>query len=304
MLPPGATEHEVTVGEEPWTLPGSLTLPVNALEGHTPLIILVHGSGPNDRDETVGPNKFFKELAYALAAKGVAVLRYDKRTKVYPYESLAIEDLTVYDETIDDAVAGIELAKSLGYGEVYVAGHSLGGMLIPRIAAETADANGYIMLAAAARPMADLMEEQLRYIYDLQEPLSETDRESLGKALEQVEAMRNVTPDSDLTMSDLMGMPVSYLLDLQGYEPALAAKDIQVPLLILQGEADYQVTMEDFQLYETAIDDNENVTMIAYPGLNHLFMPSAYEKSRPEEYTVQGCVDGQVIEDIAAFVLQ
>ncbi len=75
-------EEKVTVGVDPWTLPGTLTLPKTGTAPY-PAVILVHGSGPNDRDETIGANKPFREIAEGLAAQGIAVLRYDKRTRVY-----------------------------------------------------------------------------------------------------------------------------------------------------------------------------------------------------------------------------
>lgn len=279
-----------------------MTIPAAAATEKVPLLILVHGSGPHDRDETLGPNKIFKELAWGLAAQNIAVLRYDKRTLVYPEACAALPSLTVYDETIDDVTAAVADGRALGYDRIYIAGHSLGGMLIPRIAAETPEVAGYIMLAAPARSLLDLMEEQYRYIYSLREPLSETDQAALEQALQKIEAMRNVTADSDLAAADLMGLPVSYLVDLQGYAPAVAAKSMQQPLLILQGEADYQVTMEDYALFADAVGGQDNVTMISYPRLNHIFMTSPYERSRPDEYQEQGCVEQQVIDDIAGFL--
>ena len=84
------TETEVTVGSGQWALPGTLTIPRGA--GPFPGVVLVHGSGPNDRDETIGPNKPFRDLAQGLASKGIAVLRYEKRTKFYAEEVIGLVD--------------------------------------------------------------------------------------------------------------------------------------------------------------------------------------------------------------------
>ncbi len=91
------TEREVTVGSGEWALPGTLTMPAGP--GRFPAVVLVHGSGPNDRDETFGPNKTFKDLALGLASRGVAVLRYDKRTKVYGAKIAPLKQFTVKEET-------------------------------------------------------------------------------------------------------------------------------------------------------------------------------------------------------------
>src|SRR5690606_33004513 len=131
------SEREATVGSGTWALPGTLTLPKK--EGKFPAVILVHGSGPNDRDETLGPNKPFRDLAHGLATRGIAVLRYDKRTLVHP-KALASEvgaALTLREETIDDALAAAALLRTIpevDASKIFVVGHSLGGTAIPRIA--------------------------------------------------------------------------------------------------------------------------------------------------------------------------
>ena len=96
---------DVIVGKAPWPLPGTLSLPTGT---HAwPVVILVHGSGPEDRDETIGPNRPFRDLAWGLASRGIAVLRYDKRTKVHPYRvSETCRKFPVKDETLDDVRAG------------------------------------------------------------------------------------------------------------------------------------------------------------------------------------------------------
>src|SRR6476659_1636280 len=103
------TEREVTVGEGEWKLPGTLTLPKGA--GPFPAVVLVHGSGPNDRDETVGGTKVFKDLAEGLASRGVVVLRYDKRTLTYAARFKALRDATVHEETAEDAVRAAALLR-------------------------------------------------------------------------------------------------------------------------------------------------------------------------------------------------
>jgi hypothetical protein len=96
-------EQEVQVGQGEWVLPGTLSLPVG--DGPFAAVVLVHGSGPQDRDETIGPNKPFRDLAWGLASQGIAVLRYDKRTKVYGEKMREIvTTITVKEEVIDDAL--------------------------------------------------------------------------------------------------------------------------------------------------------------------------------------------------------
>jgi dipeptidyl aminopeptidase/acylaminoacyl peptidase len=110
-----------------YKLPAVLTLPKAGKK--VPVVILVHGSGPNDRDESIGPNKPFRELAHELALRGVAVVRYDKRTLVYPssWESVAGKG-TFMDETVEDALAAIDWVRghaSVDSTKVYILGHSL-----------------------------------------------------------------------------------------------------------------------------------------------------------------------------------
>src|SRR5205085_5456531 len=158
--PESFTEKQVKVGKGEWELPATLTIPKG--DGPFPALVLVHGSGPHDRDETIGPNKPFRDLAEGLASRGVAVLRYDKRSLVSP---LGIR--TVNEEVVEDAKAAIELLSAeprIDRRRIIVLGHSLGGTLAPRIAAEDPRTAGIVILAGAARPFEDLLVEQLRYL--------------------------------------------------------------------------------------------------------------------------------------------
>ncbi len=300
-----ATPVEVGQGEFLLTLPGTLALPQGA--DPFPAIILVHGSGPQDRDETIGPNKPFRDLAQGLASRGIAVLRYEKRTKQHPLAMSLVPKLTVKEETIDDAVAAFDLlAKQpkIDPQRIYVLGHSLGGMLLPRLAERQPKFAGFISLAGSTRPLEDHILEQTKYILAL-DGLNAEDEQAI-KALEQQVALVKSdkltlqTPAKDLPLGSV---PAAYWLDLRDYRPAEAAQQIKQPLLILQGERDYQVTMADFAAWKAALKGHDNVTFRSYPQLNHLFI-SGKGPSRPIEYLQAGNVAEEVIQQIAKWLTE
>jgi dienelactone hydrolase len=108
--PDAFTETEVRVGSEPWVLQGTLSMPKG--EGPFPAVVLLAGSGPNDRDESIGPNAPLRDIAWGLASNGIAVLRYDKRTKAHQVEMAAdVAERHGARGTIDDALAAIELLR-------------------------------------------------------------------------------------------------------------------------------------------------------------------------------------------------
>jgi len=275
--PDSFTEREVTVGSDDWKLPGTLDVPKGT--GPFPAVVLVHGSGPNDRDESVGGVKVFRDLAEGLASRGVAVLRYEKRTKAYPAKCAADPDFTMTDETVIDAVRAAALLrgeKDIDPRRVFVLGHSQGGYMIPRIAARDPKLAGVIAMAGNVRPLEVLIVEQMRYLASLQ-----------GQS-------------TDVHVPDLH-LPAHYLPDLKGYDPAAEAKKLGLPMLIMQGGRDYQVTMEDFALWKAALDGRTNVTLRAYPNLNHLFI-AGEGKSTPAEYQAAAHVAANVIDDLAAWI--
>ena len=295
---------EVTFGSEEYPISGSLTLPDG--DGPVPAVILVHGSGPSDRNEQIGPNLPFMDLAEQLSAQGIAVLRYDKRTYLYANQLAQQTDVTVQDETIDDVLYALEYLKtvnSVNPEQIYIAGHSLGGYLTPRIAAQTPDAAGYVLLAAAARPLEDLILEQTEYILSLEKGLDDASKEKLLKQTQDmVTAIKALTPDDSYTAEQLGGTPASYWLDLQNYDPITEVQNSNKPFLVLQGGRDYQVTKTDYDLWQSAFDQYSDVHFRFYDNLNHLFM-SGTGKSIPDEYQQKNTVDTVVCNDIASFVL-
>jgi dienelactone hydrolase len=296
------TETEVTVGSGPWALPGTLSVPAG--EGPFPAVVLVQGSGPSDRDETIGPNKPFRDLAWGLASHGVAVLRYEKRTKEYPNEVTAIlNQFTTKQETTDDALAAVSLlrqTKNIDSKHIFVLGHSLGGMLAPRIGQSDPGIAGLIVLAGPTRPLVDLMVEQYSYLLSLGQ-IDQAQLEAIKQQAAQVNALTAATANSSRE-SLLLGAPDAYWLDLKGYNPAVLAAGLPQPMLILQGGRDYQVTaQDDYPGWQKELQSKTNATFKLYPDLNHLFI-TGEGKSKPSEYEQAGHVSGSVVSDIAAWI--
>jgi dienelactone hydrolase len=302
-------EIEVTVGSPGWPLPAILTLPKGG--GPFPALVLVHGSGPNDKDETIGPNKPFKDIAWGLAAKGVAVLRYEKRTRVFGPKLVMDRELassfTVKEETIDDALAAVSFLKKADRVDperIFVLGHSLGGMLIPRIAAAGKGLGiaGYVVMAGLTRPLEDTIVRQMTYLYGLDGGLSADDRSKLDELKAQVARVKAFTDKDAASGESVLNAPVSYWLDMRGYDPPALAATLDARMLVLQGARDYQVTTDDFENWKKALIALPRVSFKLYPKLNHLFF-EGQGLPTPDEYTrTHGSVAPYVIDDIAAFI--
>jgi dienelactone hydrolase len=303
VKPDSFREVEVKVGSGAWELPGTLSIPKG--EGPFPALVLVHGSGPNDRDETILVNKPFRDLAWGLSSRGIAVLRYDKRTRAHAAKFTSKKDYpTAKEEVIDDAVAAVDLlrkTKGIDGKRIFVLGHSLGGTLAPRIGQLDPGIAGLIILAGASRPLEDLVLEQFSYIYSLEGP-TDDQRAELDKIKKQVARVKDPKLSKDTPAEDLpLGAPALYWLSLREARPTDIAPKLKQPMLILQGERDYQVTMEDFKLWKKALASRKNVEFESYPKLNHLFMDGK-GKAKPAEYSKVGHVAQEVIDRIGEWV--
>jgi len=304
--PDSIIEREIEIISGEYKLPGILTLPKKG--NKFPVVILVHGSGPNSKDESIGPNKIFKDLAYGLSSLGIAVIRYDKRTLVYGAQMMELQDkLTVKEETTDDAKAAIQFAKTIkeiDSEKIFVCGHSLGGMLAPKIAEESPEIAGAIIMAGNARPLPELIIDQTNYLLHLDE-FTADDEKKLGEVKKQcVLAMnKNLTLQTSTEILPLQ-TPAAYWKYLQNYNQILVASKIETPLLILQGQRDYQVTLKEFEIWKETLVNKKNTSFHLYEKLNHLFIEGPGKISTPKEYEEQGNVAHYVINDIAAFVLE
>ena len=303
--PDSFTEQPLTLVNGKYELPGTLTMPKG--DGPFPAVVLVHGSGPHDQDESIGPNKGFKDLAFGLAAHGIAVFRYVKRTEKYGEKSS--DDpakLTVDDEVISDARAAIALVakqQKINPKQVFLVGHSLGAYLAPRIATGDSEIEGIAILGANTRPIEQVIVEQVRYLAGK----SGAAADEAARQVSDVEAAEKQIESPDLKPGDIVSLLGSnaygaYWLDLRGYDPVKTASQLKIPILILQGGRDYQVTSANFDEWTKALAKHKNVTLKSFPDLNHLFMPGEGTPT-PAEYAKPNHVSEDVINAIAAWVL-
>jgi dienelactone hydrolase len=286
-------------------LRGILTLPKNKKK--VPAVVLVHGSGPNDMDETYGPNKLFRDIAQGLAEKGIAVIRYTKRTKAYsgPPE-IDINTLTLYEETIEDALSAVNLAKKdkrIDKKNIFVLGHSLGAMSAPRIGTLSKSAKGIIIMAGNARPLEELVYEQYNYLINEDSVVTPEEESIMVNFESQLKALKEL---SSLGKTDGIlpfGLPSPYWQYLGEYNQVESAQKLDKPIMIIQGKRDYQVPLTDYEIWQSALAKKADVTFKIYEKLNHQ-MREGTGKCYPAEYNVKSDLPFYLIVDIAEWIFK
>jgi dienelactone hydrolase len=304
VIPASFTEHAVTVDCAPLATPGTLSLPDSPRP--VPAVVLLAGSGPVDRDVTMGRNKVFRDLAWGLATRGIAVLRFDKVTYTHN-DTLDVSDFTVIDEYVRPAVAAVRLLREHPFvdaARVFVLGHSQGGTVAPRVAAAEPSVAGLVVLAGATQPVHHALVRQVRYLAALREPGADPDADPTVQTITRQSALIDSPAFSPSTPERLLplGIPAPYWLDLRSYDPVAVAAQLDKPMLIAQGGRDYQVTVADDLIgWQTGLADHRDVTIRIYHADNHLFF-SGSGPSTPAEYEPAQHVDEAVVTDIARWV--
>jgi dienelactone hydrolase len=288
---------EVVCGE--FRLPGTLSLPMK--KGPFPAVVLVHGSGSHDQDETVGPNRPFRDLAWGLAKRGIAVLRYEKRTHRYGTNKDAMSP-TIDWEVVDDALAAVALARSrdeIEPKQVFVVGHSLGAMAAPRIASRDGELAGVILIAGSPRSVLDLIDEQVRYIAAVDGVVTDEEKTEIAK----IQASTQNVREGDFEDGEsVLGAPSRYWLGLHGLDPAKTLASLDLPALIVHGGRDYQVPRSDAEIWKAKLTEMPNAEVRVFESLNHL-MIAGKGPSTPAEYQEEGHVDEVLIDTLAQWIL-
>ena len=296
-LPTGVVERDMVINAGQYPLAAKLTLPQGGEK--LPAVIILHGSGPMDMDGTTGVMKPYRDLAYGLASRGIAVLRYDKRT--YSYQSqLDPETLTLFDEVIADACEAYLLLESLpeiDSQHILLLGHSMGGMLLPMLDEYLPRMAGNILMAAPAGGLHRLIGRQYDYLVEQ----GYADAAWAAELHKQVENVEQLTQESTFTAEELLGASKDYWLELQSYDPLKTLTKFQLPVLLLQGKRDYQVPVDQWEAYQDALQGS-GATAVCYPSLNHLFC-AGEGASTPLEYEVPAAMDEAVLDDIAAWIV-
>ena len=284
-IPENVTETDMDLSiAEGRTLPGTFAVPKNLKE--YPAVVFVHGSGSGDRNEAYGQLKPFQDLAWGLAKQGIASYRYDK-------------DFTVYDETVNDAVAAVKMLREQeGVSKVYVVGHSQGAQMMGAIARE-AKPDGCVMMAGPARGFAETLERQYTFLQSLNPNPSEQEKAVYEQGFAAVEQMKNI--DSLSEDEKIMGQDLTYIKSLLDYDAVKEAEDMTMPVLVLQGEEDYQVTMDDFRIWKDNYEGKDNWQFVSFPGLSHMFMEGRYEDG-PASYQGVKHIPDEVTDTIAGFI--
>lgn len=287
-------EETVVVGEEPWEVEGSLVVPEGA--GRFPGVVLVPGFGPFDRDATTGLDKPFRDLAHGLAERGIASIRFDKRTLIHG-PKMDGKSLTVEEDLILDALAAARLLREEeGLGALFIVGHGLGATLAPEIA-QRAQASGAVMLAALVTPLDELVLRQLEEAFQ-SGGLTLEEESHLERARAAVDQFRQGQTEPAQTY---LG-PAKYFVDLRERDPVAQAEGYPGPLLILHGSRDQVVPASELTLWRERLGFRPNVTSRLFPFLNHTFTRGS-ESVLSSGFRWRREMAPEVIETIASWIL-
>ena len=252
------TKENITVNS---LLNGSLYTPSQQSKKLN-LVILIAGSGPTDRDgNQMGlSNNSLKLLAEALANNGIVVYSYDKRIFAQMASGKLDEASLSFDDFIDDAKAVIQHFKNQKkYNSITVAGHSEGALI--GMVAANGNADAYISIAGAGRPIDEVLLEQI----EKQAPFL---KEEVQKNLETLKNGTTFELKNQMLTSLFRASVQPYMISWIKYNPQTEIKKLQIPTLLINGDKDIQVSVQDAQLLQQA---KLNAQLHIIQNMNHVF---------------------------------
>ena len=304
-------EEKIIVGSgSEFPLNGLLTTP-NGGNTPYPAVIFVHGSGSSNMDGKTYNARPFKDFARGLAKHNIASIRYDKRSFAHPRKiAKALKTFTAKEEAIEDAIKAANILRctpQIDSNRIFIAGHSLGGMLAPRIDEEGGNFAGLIILGGTPRRLEEVMKAQL------EDDSLNTSKNLIGwlitrqikKMLPKLDNLYNMSDEEAMKIRTMGGITALYYKDMGKKRVSEYLQNTTKPILVMHGEADFHVSIEkDFEEYKRILQNHPAAVFKLYPGLNHVFMPSVCGdiKTPKEEYSKPQNVADYVISDIAEWI--
>ena len=301
--------EEITFPSGKIKLAGTLTIPKDNRKKH-PAVILISGSGPQDRNgDTAGPGglKFgiFKQIAHCLSENGIAVLRYDDRGVG---KSGGNFEGTTQEDFIQDAKSAIKFLRNredILKNKIALIGHSEGAIIALRIAKENPDLiKAIVLLAGTAKKGDEVLKEQFTYILDCFE-LSEKEKAKFLKNYENFLKLLKGEPVEKKFEEKIMPIikpQINWLKSFVNYDPLIGLERIKAKILIINGGKDKQIFPHHAKiLYQKLKELNKSVTLKIFPDLNHLLISS--ETGNYSEYPRQMMEGKRVSPELLKFLL-
>ncbi len=304
-------EEKIIVGKgSKYPLNGKLTLPVNT-EQPVPAVVFVHGSGSSNMDEKIYKLTPFKDLAEGLARHGIASIRYDKRSFAHGRKMVKDKNiiLTVKEETIEDAILATEILRKdarIDKDRIFIVGHSMGGMLAPRIDAEGGNYKGLVLLAGSPRKLEEILMEQLEEQMSAMKGLVKwIVSKQMKKLTEPLKNLYSISDEEAKAKKFGGGTTLYYFKEMGKYAVPNYLEKLEKPILVMQGAKDFQVKADkDYKMYQELLAEKPNATFRLYNNLNHCFVPAIYENisKAKQEYKPERHIGEDVIGDIAEWI--
>jgi pimeloyl-ACP methyl ester carboxylesterase len=299
-------------------LAGTLTVPAG--KGPFPAVLLITGSGPQDRDESLMGHKPFLVLSDYLTRRGIAVLRADDRGIGKSTGNFATATTADFATDVEAGIAFLKTRAEVDPGRIGLIGHSEGAIIAPMVAARSKDVAFLVMLAGSGVPGDQIIVEQTRLLAlasgapaDAAEQAAAAERTLLTLALKE---KASPTLAADLRDSMAAMMPAAqidgavqqltspWLLYFIGYDPAPALRQLRCPVLALSGSKDLQVPpAQNLPAIRAALAADPHTRIVELPGLNHLFQTA--QTGSPAEYAkIEETMAPVALQTIARWIQQ
>ncbi len=297
----GTDENGAPIRQEPirletptGTLEGTIDLPQG--DGPYPVALLIAGSGPTDRDgnQPAMKNDALKQLGEGLARKGIAVVRFDKRGVGKSRSALSREEDLRYETFVADAAAWLKMLRGdPRFRKVFVIGHSEGA-LIGMLAAKQARPDGLICISGAGRDAPTVLREQLKG------KVSEELYQASDRILKSLQAGESVADVPKELMPLYRPSVQPYVISWFKYDPVKIIAELDMPILIVQGTADIQISVDDAKrLHEAA----RNAKLVVLDGTNHVLKKASNPVEQQLAYLAPKMpIDPRVVDEIAEFL--